>query len=99
MVHLFSKTGAVGRSKGAAKADILPWGDAQLEKLIEKDLFDALAEEIELLDALVRVGVGLALGTQAVFSWAAEVMHEKVAYCTRHAECDWARAQLHCQPP
>jgi len=52
MVHLFSKTGAVGRSKGAAKADVLPWGDAQLEQLIEKDLFDALAEEIELLEAL-----------------------------------------------
>lgn len=65
MVHLFSKTGAVGRSKGAAKADILAWGDAQLEELIEKDLFEALAEEIELLDALVRVRIRVGLGTQA----------------------------------
>lgn len=54
MVHLFSKTGAAGRSKGAAKANILAWGDSLLEKLIEKDLFDALVDDVELLDALVR---------------------------------------------
>lgn len=50
-VHLFEKTGAEGRNKGA-KFSVYKWGDPQLESLIEADLFAQVSEEIELMELM-----------------------------------------------
>ncbi|BBN11680.1 peptide chain release factor 3 [Marchantia polymorpha subsp. ruderalis] len=48
-VHIFSKE---KHGTKAATTQIIPWGDASLEKMIPRDLFAQLEEEIELLEEL-----------------------------------------------
>ncbi|KAH8960263.1 hypothetical protein BDL97_06G123300 [Sphagnum fallax] len=49
-VHLFEK----GKKHGSQEASVrvLPWGDPSLEDIIDRDLFQQLQEEIELLEEL-----------------------------------------------
>ncbi|KAK3265931.1 hypothetical protein CYMTET_25407, partial [Cymbomonas tetramitiformis] len=50
-VHLFDKTGAAGRAKGAI-ANVLKFDDPRLREILPEDVMSLLEEEVELLDEL-----------------------------------------------
>jgi len=51
-VHIYTKSGAEGRAKGALKS-IYKWDDPIIETLVDEDLLAAVREEVEMLDELV----------------------------------------------